>query len=177
MRFAQSKLSIQPVNAPTGTNRLLESPVFACDPSSPTYWRARQAEVTAMCRQYGDPDLMLTLTFVNHWPEIANITSAVEDSVGRHLDMRFCPVEELMVWRSRFQDVKQNDFNLLTTALGFGPVKHFCWRLEFQARGAPHVHALLWLQEPLSLDTVSETLFGNVPAPGCPAFAQWSSVI
>ena len=168
MRFAQSKLSIQPVNVPTGTNRLLESPVFACDPSSPTYWRARQAEVTAMCRQYGDPDLMLTLTFVNHWPEIANITSAVEDSVGRHLDMRFCPVEELMVWRSRFQDVKQNDFNLLTTALGFGPVKHFCWRLEFQARGAPHVHALLWLQEPLSLDTVSATMFGNVPAPWLP---------
>ena len=121
-----------------------------------------------MCRQFGDPDLMLTLTFVNHWPEIDSITSSIEASTGQRLDMRFCPVEELMVWRSRFKDVKKKNFNLLTTAMGFGPVKHYCWRLEFQARGAPHVHALLWLETPLSIETISGIMFGNIPPPCSP---------
>ena len=40
LSFARSQLSIQPINVPTGTNRLLDSPVFVSDPSSPTYWRA-----------------------------------------------------------------------------------------------------------------------------------------
>ena len=57
--------------------------------------------------------------------------------------MGFCPVEELMVWRSRFKDLKKQNFSLLTTAMGFGPVKHYCWRLEFQARGARSCLALV----------------------------------
>lgn len=122
-----------------------------------------------MCRQYGDPDLMLTLTFVNNWPEINNIRGSLQEEIGRRLDMRFCPVEELMVWRSRFHDVKEHDFSFLTTALGFGTVKHHCWRLEFQARGAPHVHALLWLDSPLSLETISAVMSANIPPDSAPA--------
>ena len=168
LSFARSQLSIQRINVPNGTNRLLDSPVFACDPSSPTYWRARQSEVRAMCRHFGDPDLMLTLTFVNHWPEIDSITGSIEDATGKRLDMRFCPLEELMVWRSRFKDVKKQKFNLLTTAMGFGPVKHYCWRLEFQARGAPHIHALLWLETRLSIQTLQGIMFGNMPPDSSP---------
>ena len=29
----------------------------------------------------------------------------------------------------------------------FGKAVHFFWRLEFQARGAPHVHMKLWIED------------------------------
>ena len=144
MNFARTQLSVQSLHVPEGTNRNIDSPIFANDPASPSYWRARQSEVRALCREYGDPDLMITFTFVNHWPEVQVIKDSLRDTFGFPLDLRFCPTEEMMIWRSRFLDIKSNDFSPLITALGFGHATHFSWRLEFQARGAPHVHALVW---------------------------------
>ena len=168
LSFARNKLSVQPLQVPPGTNRDMDGQVLANDPSSPSYWRARQSEVRGLCRQYGDPDLMVTFTFVNKWDEVDAIKNSITEQTGRTLDLRFCPLEEMLIWRSRFTDVKEQDFNLLTIALGFGPVKHYTWRLEFQARGAPHVHALLWLQTSLSLETLSTSMFGHIPSSATP---------
>ena len=163
MNFARTQLSVQSLNVPDGTNRNIDSPIFANDPSSPSYWRARQSEVRALCREYGDPDLMITFTFVNHWPEVQVIKDSLHETFGFPLDLRFCPTEEMMIWRSRFLDIKSDDFSPLITALGFGHPTHFSWRLEFQARGAPHVHALVWLQSPLSIETLTGKMFAVMP--------------
>lgn len=37
-------------------------------------------------------------------------------------------------------------------ALG-GKVIHYWWRIEFQARGSPHVHMLVWIQNAPNFDT------------------------
>ena len=42
------------------------------------------------------------------------------------------------------------------------------WRLEFQARGAPHVHALIWLDRALPLAAVGNCIFATVPSPLMP---------
>ena len=39
----------------------------------------------------------------------------------------------------------------------------FCERLEFQARGAPHNHVLLWLKEPLGLEAIDQIMNGCLP--------------
>ena len=49
-------------------------------------------------------------------------------------------------------------------ALGFGPVKHFVWRLEFQVRGAPHVHALIWLANRIPLCQLEKIMFATKPS-------------
>ena len=161
--FHRTKLSLQPVNLPDGANRLIDSPPTFVDPSSPAYWNARQAEVRAMCQQFGDPDLMLTLTFVNKWPEVASIESALRETLAVPLDLRFCPLETMMVWKYRFSDIKTQDFRQLMTMLGFPAPIHYTWRLEFQSRGAPHVHALIWLADRLSLSCLTRRLFASVP--------------
>lgn len=47
--------------------------------------------------------------------------------------------------------------------MNFGNVQNYCWRLEFQARGAPHIHALIWLDERLSLNTISYNFYAQIP--------------
>ena len=164
IRFAQSQLSLQPTVIPTGASRDIPPDLFFNDPSAPAYWSRRQAEVRAMCREFGDPDLMLTLTFVNKWEEVTVTEQSLRQVFNFPLDSRFCPLETLMIWKSRFYDAKGANFEELMQALGFGPVKHFVWRMEFQVRGAPHVHALIWLQNRLPLSHLEHIMFATKPS-------------
>ena len=161
--FDRTRLSVQPLHVPRGTNRDISSNLLFRDPSSPSYWQARQAEVRAMCRQFGDPDLMMTFTFVNKWPEVDSVEAANRSLFAGALDLRFSPIETMLIWKARFLDAKEQGFNKLIRSLGLGSVAHFMWRLEFQARGAPHVHALIWLADRLPLTTIERSLFGCTP--------------
>ena len=165
IRFVRNRLSIQPVSLPEGVNRDIPGDLLFDDPSAPAYWSKRQNEVSAMCREYGDPDLMVTFTFVNKWPEVEAAEEHLHELFGRPLDLRFAPVDTMMIWKDRFYDVKDSQFATLIETIGFGDVRHFVWRLEFQARGAPHVHSLIWLSEPLTLDQVQAHLFARAPDP------------
>ena len=168
LSFERARLSLQPVTVPEGTNRNIPSTLFMRDPSSSAYWSARQAEVRAMSREFGDPDLMITFTFVNKWSDVTAVEEANRHLMGFPLDIRFSPVETMVIWKTHFSDVKRDGFSYLISSLGFGSIAHFIWRLEFQARGAPHVHSLIWLKDPLPLATVQSTLFGLKPDPGFP---------
>ena len=161
--FPQTRLSMQPLALPDGTNRDIPGDLMFNDPATETYWRKRQAEVRGMCHEFGDPDLMLTFTFVNKWAEVAEAERSVSDFYGSSLDIRFCPFEAMTIWKARFSQIKAHDFQHLITALGFGRVAHYVWRLEFQARGAPHVHALIWLSSRLDLATVAASMFAVHP--------------
>ena len=161
--FPQSRLSVQSLAVPLGTNRDLPGDIMFNDPSTESYWRKRQSEVRGMCHEFGDPDLMLTFTFVNKWPEVREAERRVSNLYGSSLDIRFCPLEAMTIWKNRFSDCKAKKFQNLITAMGFGRVSHYVWRLEFQARGAPHVHALIWLSSRLKLDTIAKSMFAVRP--------------
>ena len=163
--FPQNRLSLQPALAPTGANRDLPVDALLTDPSTPSYWKHRQSEVRALCQQFGDPDLMLTFTFVNKWPEVKEAERQAQDLFHDRLDIRFSPVESMQIWKGRFYDIKAENFGKLIAVMGFGEVAHYVWRLEFQARGAPHVHALIWLREPLDCARISNTMFAVAPDP------------
>lgn len=106
-----------------------------------------------MSSLYGHPDLMLTFTFNNKWAESLSTQDYLAEQLARRLDLRFCPVDTLDIWNERFASAKRSGFSPLISAMGFGKVSHYIWRLEFQARGAPHVHALIWLEEELTFET------------------------
>ena len=149
-------------------------------PSAPAYWSRRQAEVRAMFRESGDPDLMLTFTFVNKW-EVSAAEQSLRQLLNFPLDIRFCRLETLMIWRGRFHHAKAGNFEQLIKDLSFGTVKHFVWRLEF--RGAPHVHALIWLTDRIPLSHLEKIMFGTKPVSmcrhNCPnwSMAQWCTPV
>lgn len=100
---------------------------------------------SAMCRTFAELDYsplvdsgrvpaMVTLTYPGHWEVVAPDGAAVK----RHI----------MLWRKRFQRE-------------YGEPARYIWKLEFQRRGAPHIH--LWMAPPMS------------PGRSGRGFAQWLS--
>ncbi|MCH9736300.1 MAG: hypothetical protein K0U78_17395 [Actinomycetia bacterium] len=88
---------------------------------------------SAMCRTFAELDYsplvasgrvpaMVTLTYPGDWEIVAPDGA----SVKRHM----------VLWRKRFQRE-------------YGEQARYIWKLEFQRRGAPHIH--LWMAPPMSL--------------------------
>lgn len=99
----------------------------------------------AMCRTFAELDYtplvdsgrvpaMITLTYPGEWEAVAPDGA----SVKRHM----------ILWRKRFQRE-------------YGESARYIWKLEFQRRGAPHIH--LWMAPPMS------------PGRSGHGFAQWLS--
>lgn len=87
---------------------------------------------SAMCRTFAELDYsplvesgripaMITLTYPGDWEVVAPDGA----SVKRHM----------VLWRKRFQRE-------------YGELARYIWKLEFQRRGAPHIH--LWMAPPIS---------------------------
>nr|WP_244232308.1 MULTISPECIES: hypothetical protein [Mycobacterium] len=87
---------------------------------------------SAMCRTFAELDYgplvesgrvpaMITLTYPGDWEVVARDGA----SVKRHM----------VLWRKRFQRE-------------YGELVRYIWKLEFQRRGAPHIH--LWMAPPVS---------------------------
>lgn len=100
---------------------------------------------SSMCRTFAELDYsplvesgripaMVTLTYPGDWEAVAPTGT----SAKRHI----------MLWRKRFQRE-------------YGEPARYIWKLEFQRRGAPHVH--LWMAPPMS------------PGRSGLSFAQWLS--
>lgn len=100
---------------------------------------------SAMCRTFAELDYsplvesgrvpaMVTLTYPGDWEAVAPDGA----SVKRHM----------VLWRKRFQRE-------------YGEQARYIWKLEFQRRGAPHIH--IWMAPPIS------------PGRSGRGFAQWLS--
>ncbi|MFP1155061.1 hypothetical protein ACK280_23700 [Mycobacterium sherrisii] len=100
---------------------------------------------SAMCRTFAELDYstlvesgrvpaMVTLTYPGDWEAVAPDGA----SVKRHM----------VLWRKRFQRE-------------YGEPARYIWKLEFQRRGAPHIH--LWMAPPMS------------PGRSGRSFSQWLS--
>lgn len=104
----------------------------------PRYMAQNYQDAMAICRAYGNPDLFLTFTCNTKWKEIEEALKQVPgqkaedrpDLAARVFKMK---VEELMSYLN-----KKNFFGRMLAAL---------YTIEFQKRGLPHAHILIWLHE------------------------------
>ncbi|KAK3930898.1 ATP-dependent DNA helicase, partial [Frankliniella fusca] len=136
-------------------------------PNSAEFWRGKSHELFAMVRQLGRPHLFLTLSFAEyHSPILINILKRLNketfplpqctEKSNAVTEIEISPEEKLRLIRddpivcaTYFREMVL----LLKKYLRFsvnGPMgEHFMldwfFRIEFQQRGSPHVHCLLWL--------------------------------
>lgn len=135
--------------------------VFKNIRSSPPYWQAKTKDVMAMIRQLGTPTFFITLSAAEtKWPELTVMLMKIlknkditedeamlvpnqekydmirQDPVTcmRHFDHRY---------RALFTELIQKENGIF----GGYKVKDYFLRMEFQMRGSPHIHALIWLQD------------------------------
>ncbi|XP_075650013.1 uncharacterized protein LOC142620542 [Castanea sativa] len=103
---------------------------------SPRYMVQNYQDAMAICRWAGYPDLFLTFTCNPKWPEINHSLDFIgglkyedrPDIVARVFEIK---LDELL------QDLKHKSH--------FGRVIAIVYTIEFQKRGLPHVHILLFL--------------------------------
>ncbi|XP_066162009.1 uncharacterized protein [Oryza sativa Japonica Group] len=93
-------------------------------------------DAMAICRVYGPPDLFVTYTCNSKWQEIAD---AIRFEPGQQPSDR----ADIIV---RVFNMKVNEFITdIREGRTFGKVLAVLYTVEFQKRGLPHIHCLVWL--------------------------------
>jgi hypothetical protein len=112
-------------------------------------------DAMALPRRYHKPDLFITITCNPKWPEI---TAAIP--IGSN--WRFHPDIVARVFFLKFVEMMKD----ITERRIFGKVLAYVWRVEWQARGLPHVHLLLILETAIcSEHQVDAIVSAEVPDP------------
>ena len=110
------------------------------------YWFIRQSELRCMIREWGSPTLFLTFSCAEYEsPDITEYLRRVNDVSASYDIGKLCTEDPISV--SRKFSLKFHAFfhTVLVKGEVLGKVKHFYWKKEYQARGAPHYHVLLWI--------------------------------
>ncbi|XP_034567817.1 uncharacterized protein LOC117832690 isoform X2 [Notolabrus celidotus] len=120
---------------------------------TPAYWDKTTKDLFAMIRQLGSPTFFVTFSAAEmRWPEVIIAIKAQqgEEVNFDELDwstkcdiLRSNPVTVMRVFDKRVEALYRD--LILSPAQPLGKVYDFFWRLEFQHRGSPHIHGLLWV--------------------------------
>ncbi|XP_078691416.1 uncharacterized protein LOC144921886 isoform X1 [Branchiostoma floridae x Branchiostoma belcheri] len=139
---------------------------------SPPYWNNVLLELLAMVRQLGLPTFFLTLSAADmQWPEVIG---SIARQYGKFLtadDVKNMNYEEKCSWLRRNPVTAARQFSYRLNAFfkefigGKGkPIGHlqdYLIRIEFQARGAPHAHSILWIKDAPKVDLDSDEVVTN----------------
>ncbi|XP_066269843.1 uncharacterized protein [Branchiostoma lanceolatum] len=124
---------------------------------SPAFWNSVLLDLLAMVRQLGIPTWFLTLSAADmQWPEVIR---SIAHQYGTYLtddDVKKMSWEEKCKWlRSNpVTAARQFDHRLnlfFKEYIGgkghpIGELQDYMIRIEFQARGSPHAHTILWMK-------------------------------
>ena len=125
---------------------------------SPPYWQNMFFETLAMIRQRGIPTWFFTLSAADlQWPEVIQGIAAQYGTIYTEEEVRNLSWETKTRWlRSNPITAARNFQHRLdafftefvkSPAAPIGPVTDYVIRIEFQARGSPHAHTLLWVKD------------------------------
>ena len=112
------------------------------------YWFVRQSELKCMIREWGSPTLFLTFSCAEYEsPDITEFLRKVNNVPSNYNIGKLCTEDPISV--SRKFSLKFHAFfrKVILNGEVLGKVDHFYWKKEYQARGAPHYHVLVWIRD------------------------------
>lgn len=129
------------------------------DRHSPAHWQNEQRNLFAMIMQFGLPTLFITLSAAEtKWPELLiilkqtvdkEIVTAADVEEISFLDrcrlIRADPVTCCIYFEYRCRKLIET-WNCTGGPFGEHKITHFYRRVEFQHRGSPHLHMMIWLE-------------------------------
>ncbi|XP_063903784.1 uncharacterized protein LOC135123221 [Zophobas morio] len=121
---------------------------------SPRYMHERTQDAMTYVRHYGRPDLFITFTCNPQWKDIADALLPGQKPHDRHD----------IIARVFHLKVKAI-MSLLTKGNLFGKVRCFMYSVEWQKRGLPHIHILLWLEQRISAVNIDNVICTEIPDP------------
>lgn len=114
----------------------------------------RTQDAMTYVRHFGRPDLFITFTCNTKWQEICELLKEGQKAQHRHD----------LVARVFYLKVKQL-MKLLTKGSIFESCRCHMYSIEWQKRGLPHVHILLWLEEKMKPDMIDKVICAEIPDP------------
>ncbi|OCT76291.1 hypothetical protein XELAEV_18031490mg [Xenopus laevis] len=121
---------------------------------TPAYWEKTLRDLFAMLRQLGTPTFFCTFSAAEmRWPEVI---TAIKAQQGESIDfstidwqekcdiLRSNPATAMRMFEKRVEALISL---ILSPAQPIGEVIDWFYRVEFQQRGSPHIHALFWVKD------------------------------
>ena len=134
--------------------------IFKTIRNSPQYWEQQKKEVFAMIRQLGIPTLFLSFSANDlHWSELLVTLGKLVDrkDYTESLESGSLPWEtrSRLVQSDPVTCVRHFDHRVaqfIQTILKspdcpLGEMEDYFYRVEFQQRGSPHIHMLVWIKD------------------------------
>ncbi|GKA07138.1 helicase [Tanacetum coccineum] len=126
---------------------------------SPRYMMQNYQDAMALCRTYGNPDLFITFTSNPKWPEILEMLTYFPRQKSHDR-----PEIGTRVFKIKLTELLDD----LTKKHVFGESQGVVYVIEFQKRGLPHAHILLWLEEHCKCKTpsdIDDIISAELPSP------------
>ena len=130
---------------------------------SPPYWQKFMYEILGMVKQLGIPTWFMTLSCADlRWPELFQIIAKMQgrsmcneevESLSYNEKCQMLNTNPVIVAK-HFQYRVETFFTeiLLSDTNPIGKIVYYALRIEFQMRGSPHLHALIWTSDCPKLD-------------------------
>lgn len=121
---------------------------------SPRHMHEYAQDAMAYVRQYGRPDLFITFTCNPKWIEITELLLSGQSSSDRH-DIT------ARVFKQKLKVL----MDFIVKRQVFGQTRCWMYSVEWQKRGLPHAHILIWLVEKIRPDQIDDIICAEIPDP------------
>lgn len=112
------------------------------------FWFLKKSDVMAIVREHGSPTFFLTFSCAEYEsPDIHRYLRKVNDVSDKYPIKKLCIEDPVSVSRKFSQKFRDLFYTALIKGEVLGKVTHHFWKKEYQARGAPHYHVLLWIAD------------------------------
>lgn len=119
---------------------------------SPRHMHEYAQDAMSYVRHYGTADLFVTFTCNPQWLEIKQELFPGQSHIDRHDIIA-------RVFRQKLKSL----MDLLVKHYVFGETRCWMYSVEWQKRGLPHAHILIWLKEKIRPNEVDEIISAEIP--------------
>lgn len=121
---------------------------------SPRHMQEYSQDAMTYVRSYGRPDLFITFTCNPKWEEIVSELSSGQTSVHRH-----------DITARVFKQKLKSLMDFIVKLRVFGETRCWMYSVEWQKRGLPHAHILIWLVDKITSDKIDDIISAEIPDP------------
>ncbi|XP_036343195.1 uncharacterized protein LOC118752408 [Rhagoletis pomonella] len=160
IRFNQRKLRCDEyihlrdaINNDTNVNNIGQMKILPSSyTGSPRHMHEYAQDAMCYVRNYGRPDLFITFTCNPKWDDIKNHLYPGQSATDRH-DIT------ARVFRRKLQSL----MDFIVKHKVYRDVQCFMYSVEWQKRGLPHAHILIWLKQKLTTDKIDDIICAEIP--------------
>lgn len=121
---------------------------------SPRHMHEYTQDAMSYVRKYGRPDLFITFTCNPQW-----------DDIKKNLFDGQAPTDRHDITARVFRQKVRALIDLIVKMKIFGDVRCYMYSIEWQKRGLPHVHTLIWLVRQITPDEIDNVISAEIPDP------------